>query len=111
MTLTIADHTISSDHSAHTARAVPGTRHLWEVSWLPGRHLDRNSAITAMILADITGHQDPGGGRQLWAQAHLEGWAAELGLTAPDALTRAGRPPGRADAEETAVPADPEAGG
>ena len=111
MTLTIADHTISSDHSAHTARAVPGTRHLWEVSWLPGRHLDRNSAITAMTLADITGHQDPGGGHQLWAQAHLEGWAAELGLTAPDALTRAGRPHGRADAEETAITADPEAGG
>ena len=21
---------------------APGTRHRWEVSWLPGRHLDRN---------------------------------------------------------------------
>ena len=111
MALTILDDTMSSDRSAHTARYVHGTRPRWEVSWIPGRHLDRNSAITAMILADITGHQDPGGGRQLWAQAHLEGWAAELGLTAPDALTRAGRPPGRADAEETAIPADPEAGG
>ena len=111
MALTILDDTISSDHSAHTARAVPGTGHLWEVSWLPGRHLDRNRAITAMVLADITGHQGTGGGHQLWSKAHLDGWAGELGLTASDALTRAGSPPGRADAEKTAEPADPEAGG
>ena len=47
MALTILDDAMSSDRSAHTARAVPGARHRWEVSWLPGRHLDRNSTITA----------------------------------------------------------------
>ena len=42
---------------------MPGRAHLWEVSWLPGHRLDRNSAITAMVLADLTGPGDasPGG--------------------------------------------------
>ena len=47
MSLTITDTTMTSDHTAHTARQAPGRQHLWEVSWLPGRTLDRNSAITA----------------------------------------------------------------
>ena len=54
MTLTINDTTMTSDHTAHTARQTPGSEHLWEVSWLPGQALDRNSAITAMTLADLT---------------------------------------------------------
>jgi len=32
-----------------------------EVSWLPGRALDRNSATTAMTLADLAGERDPSG--------------------------------------------------
>ena len=51
MTLTINDTTMTSDQTAHTARHEP-SRNGWEVSWLPGRTLDRNTAITAMILAD-----------------------------------------------------------
>ena len=47
MTLTIDDTTMSSDRTAHTARYVPD-RNGWEVSWLPGQTLDRNTAITAM---------------------------------------------------------------
>ena len=50
MTLTITGTTMTSDHTAHTARQVPG-RNCWEVSWLPGQALDRNTAITAMTLA------------------------------------------------------------
>ena len=53
MTLTINDTTMTSDQTAHTARHSPD-RDGWEVSWLPGQTLDRNSAITAMILADTT---------------------------------------------------------
>ena len=64
------------------------------MSWLPGRHLDRNSAITAMVLADATAHGDVT--RRAPVLAHIEGWAAELGLTAPDALTQISSPPGRA---------------
>ena len=52
MTLTINDTTMTSDQTPHTARHAP-SRNGWEVSWLPGQILDRNTAITAMILADI----------------------------------------------------------
>ena len=51
MTLTIHDTTMTSDQTAHTARQAL-SRNGWEVSWLPGQTLDRNTAITAMILAD-----------------------------------------------------------
>ena len=59
MTLTINDTTMTSDQTAHTARQAPGSQHLWEVSWLPGQALDRNSAITAMILADLASERGP----------------------------------------------------
>ena len=57
MTLTITDTTMTSDQTAHTARHAPD-RNGWEVSWLPGQTLDRNTAITAMILADTTAEPD-----------------------------------------------------
>jgi hypothetical protein len=109
MALTILDDTMSSDRSAHTARAVPGTRHMWEVSWLPGRHLDRNSAITAMMLADTLGPGDVHAGHRLWP--FVEGWGAELGFTGSGVLAQAGDPPGWDGAGRNAVPADPEAVG
>ena len=109
MGLTIGDDAISSDHSTHTARLAPGHQQLWEVSWLPGRRLDRNSAITAMVLADVTGPGDVREGHRLWI--HVEGWAAELGLTAPDVLTGTASLPGQARAGKSVIPADPEAGG
>ncbi len=58
MSLTINDATMTSDQSPHTARQVPGHRHGWEVTWLPGQVLDRDTAITAMILADIAATGD-----------------------------------------------------
>ena len=53
MTLRIDDTAMTSDQTAHFARHAPD-RNGWEVSWLPGQTLDRNSAITAMVLADTT---------------------------------------------------------
>jgi hypothetical protein len=91
MTLTINDTTMTSDHSPHTARQAPGRPHHWEVSWLPGQALDRNTAITAMLLTDTTAHADLHPGHRLWP--HIQGWAAELGLTGPDAITQAAQPP------------------
>ena len=91
MTLTITDTTITSDQNPHTARLAPGCQHLWEASWLPGEVLDRNSAITAMLLADIAGEGDLHQGHRLWP--HIQSWAAELGLTGPDAIARASQPP------------------
>jgi hypothetical protein len=90
MTLTINDTTMTSDQNPHTARRAPGRQHGWEVSWLPGQVLDRNTAITAMILADLTGECDLHEGHRLWP--HIEGWAAELGLAGPDAIAQASQP-------------------
>jgi hypothetical protein len=93
MTLTINDTTMTSDHTAHTARQTPGSEHLWEVSWLPGRVLDRNSTITAMILADQVGEHDLNEQHRLWPI--IQSWAAELGLTGSDAVNRVSRPGAR----------------
>jgi hypothetical protein len=87
MALNINDDAITGEHTSHTAHPAPGHPGAWQVSWLPGRLLDRNAAITAMILADIATSTDTlHDGHQRWP--HIQGWAAELGLTAPDALTR-----------------------
>ena len=109
MTLTINDTTMTSDQTTHTARLAPGSQHLWEVSWLPGEVLNRNSAITAMILADHADERDLNEGHRLWP--HVEGWAAELGLTGSDAVNRVSQPgaPGRYHDREGERP-DPEAG-
>ena len=90
MTLTIYDTAMTSDQTGHTARQAPGRQHEWEVSWLPGQIMDRNTAITAMILADTAGEADLHEGHRLWP--HIEGWAAELGLTGSDAVARASQP-------------------
>ena len=90
MTLTINDTTMTSDQTAHTGRQTPGRQHIWEVSWLPSRALDRNSAITAMTLADHAGKADLNERRQLWP--FIQNRAAELGLTGYDAINRATQP-------------------
>jgi hypothetical protein len=108
MTLRINDTTMTSDQTAHTARHVP-TRGGWEVSWLPGQILDRNTAITAMTIASTTADGRVREGHRLWP--HIQGWAAELGLTAPQAVTAAAQPPGNINGEHnhpTRQP-DPEA--
>ena len=90
MTLKIDDTAMTSDRTAHTARQAP-SGHGWEVSWLPGQTLDRNTAITAMILADTAAERDLAEGHRLWP--HIQSWAGELGLTAPDAIARVSQPP------------------
>ncbi len=91
MALTIDDTIMTSDQSAHTARQVPGHRHGWEVSWLPGRIVDRDTAITAMILADIAATGDIRPDHRLWPA--FQSWSAELGLTGRDAIAQASQPP------------------
>jgi hypothetical protein len=110
MSLSIQDESISSDNTGHTARLAPGREREWQVSWLPGRLMDRNSAITAMVLADVAGMDDVHAGHRLWP--HVKSWAAELGLSAPDALAWASEPPGRASIDKDAMALeDPEAAG
>jgi hypothetical protein len=91
MTLVINDTTMTSDETLHTARQAPGLQQQWEVSWLPGQTLDRNTAITAMVLADIAAKQDLHEGHRLWP--HIQGWAEELGLTASGAIAQVSQPP------------------
>ena len=90
MTLRINDTSMTSDQTAHTARQRPD-RTGWQVSWLPSQTLDRNTAITAMVLADLTAGHDLREGHRLWP--HIQGWAEELGMTAPDAIARISQPP------------------
>src|SRR5512146_156976 len=91
MALTIDETIMTSDQSPHIARQAPGDRHGWEVSWLPGQVLDRDTAITAMILADIAATGDIHPDHRLWPA--VQSWSAELGLTGPDAIAQAAQPP------------------
>jgi hypothetical protein len=88
--ITITDTHMTSPATPHTATA---TSKGWEVSWLPGRTLDRNQAITAMTIASIVGTKGvPRVDDPVWL--HLDGWAAELSLTAPGAVARVSARPG-----------------
>jgi hypothetical protein len=66
MSLNIQDDIITANNTSHTARRLPGDQPLWEVSWLPGQPMNRNHAVAAMVLADLTkaeeqtSHLDPG---------------------------------------------------
>jgi hypothetical protein len=97
----ISDSEMSSDQTRHTATVVPGAvieggPTAWSVSWLPGRLLLRNQAITAMTIAEVIGGHDLTGdplhaGHRLWP--HLDSWAAELGISGPQALAEASMSP------------------
>lgn len=83
---------MTSDQTRHTARAADDGG--WTVSWLPGRTLTRNQAVTAMTIAEAVGaHADDladNGGRW-WL--HVDGWAAELAITGPFAVAEASLSP------------------
>jgi hypothetical protein len=89
VTLTITDTAMTSDQTVHTARPAP-ERNGWEVSWLPGQTVDRNTAITAMTLADTAAEPGLREGHPLWPA--IQSWAEELGLAAPDAIARTAQP-------------------
>jgi hypothetical protein len=91
MPLTINDTTLTSDQNPHTARQAPGRPHQRKVSWLPGQILDRTTANTAMLLAAVTARGDLHQGHRLWPR--IQCWAAELGLTGPEAIAQATEPP------------------
>jgi hypothetical protein len=98
--ITITDTTMTSPATPHTATATGGG---WQVSWLPGRTLDRNQATTAMVIANIVGDTGvPRADDPVWL--FLDGWAAELGLTAPAAVARVSTPPAERQAEACQEP-------
>lgn len=81
MTLTIIESCIFSDMTDHQAAKV--TREdVWSCTWLPGRRLSYNEAITAVTLAEFV---DSG-----WAEGSknwpiVRDFARELGMTAQEA--------------------------
>jgi hypothetical protein len=69
--------------------------------------VDRNAAITAMMLADLTDAEEMNSGHRLWP--HVSGWAAELGLAAPEAIDQIAKSPSWANVSRSGAMEDPEA--
>jgi hypothetical protein len=87
----ITDTEMTSDRTRHSAAAIEDSRYgSWTVTWLPGVSLSYNQAITAMTLAEVVATHDfqvDGGQDPVWL--HVDGWAAELGITGPQAVAEA----------------------
>jgi hypothetical protein len=90
---------MTSDLSRHRAdRYTNRTPERWVVSWLPGRRLTRNQAITAMVLAEAVATMQEEGRpsvvdhtHRLWP--HIDNWARELDLSGTDAVVRVSEVP------------------
>jgi hypothetical protein len=106
MSIGITDDQMTCTATGHTAhRGEAG----WQVSWLPGRTLTRNQAITAMTLGEAAA-RNPQPGDRLWSFA--EGWATELGLpSAAEAVHMARGPEATNPGHPADRDADREAGG
>jgi hypothetical protein len=72
---------MTSNVTAHSARCVGEDR--WVVSWLPGRTLTGEQAVTAMTIASTVASHEVNAADPEWAV--LDDWALELGLTAREA--------------------------
>jgi hypothetical protein len=99
MTLTITDRVMRSPDTGHTAKAwpVPDEPTLWSVTWLPGRALTQDQAEAAMSIAVDVGRMPADAGPEAYSPAfwaRMDTWAAELGISGPDAVARASEAPG-----------------
>ena len=99
MSTKITDTEMTSDQTRHTAAAVTDSRYgSWTVTWLPGTCLSYNQAITAMTIAEVVAtHEflpvgdEAGDVDPIWV--HLDGWAAELGISGAKAVVEASLSP------------------
>jgi hypothetical protein len=89
---------MTSDVTRHKAtrphKAVPGEPPMWSVTWLPGRALTREQAVTAMTIAEMVVERADilaDSSSKLWW--HMDGWAEELGITGPHAVAEASLSP------------------
>lgn len=89
--LRITDELVTSLATGHHARRLTGEGG-WLVTWFPGRVLTRDQAVTAMTLAATVATEQLHCGHPMWEQ--VDRWAAELGLSGPEAVARAGEPVG-----------------
>lgn len=80
------DETSMISSTGHHARAMDERTPYgpWRVSWLTDRTVSYNQATTALVLAQFVTAGVTGPGHRYWA--HVVGWAAELGLTAAEAV-------------------------
>ena len=100
MPLTITGDLITSDRAKCIAWLVPGRPHAWQVTWLPGRILDRSSAATAITLPVATA-SGPRAEYRIWPRTGNR--AAELGQAALKAITLAAPPPEMSSGRKPAV--------
>jgi hypothetical protein len=87
MSLRMSEELIASTETPHVAwwnpDAAADGRGAWVVSWLPQRLLTKEQALAAMMVADTVAK-----GATPYDQRDIESWAAELGLTVPEAVAR-----------------------
>jgi hypothetical protein len=92
MGIKITDDSMSSDLSPHSAGLWPmpeagESPTMWRVSWLPERPVGRNEATSAIVLAEtVAATPDLGPDHRMWG--FIDSWAAELGLSAEEAVAR-----------------------
>ena len=92
MATRITDTEMTSDLTGHAAQAAPGGG--WAVSWLPGRVLTRDQAITSMTIAEfVIARAADMADSQHETWLFIDGWAAELGITGTEAASLAAAPP------------------
>lgn len=94
MALTITDKAIRGTDTPHRAhRQLSAT---WTVTWLPGRLLSRDQAITAMTIAEEVGRIPADCDPEVYDEAswsRVDALADELGMSGPDAVARASESP------------------
>jgi hypothetical protein len=103
MGVKIDDTEMRSEATGHTAKRQPSGK--WRASWLPEYDLDRNEAVTAMVLAEHVGHRSCTELDKTWP--HITGWAAELGMGPEAALLGIRQPPPARQAEEPGICGQP----
>lgn len=79
MVLTIGSDVITSDRTVHSARRLPRDFIWREVSYLPGRRMDQEDAVTAMKLADEAGREYSPDLLRTWISLEIRGEQAQLG--------------------------------
>ncbi len=94
MALALTDTLITSDATSHVACACIGGRpdEGWQVSWLPGRIVDRNAAIIAMTLADLVSQGEGIGLSDDPRWPAVDDLAARVGRSGSDAVERGSEP-------------------
>lgn len=77
MATRITETEMTSDQTRQTAQARDEGG--WAVSWLPGRILTQNQAVTAMTIAEACAAVAD-------LHMHIDNWATELGIGGPAAV-------------------------